>query len=97
MTKLDVLGEFDEIKVCVAYECEGKKYDYFPMQQSVLFHAKPIYEVLPGWKGQDISGCKAFDELPKNAQAYVNYLQKQIGVKFKYISTGPDRNDTIIN
>ena len=55
LTKLDVLSEFDTIKVCTAYECDGKIYDYFPMQQSVLFHAKPVYEELPGWKGIDIS------------------------------------------
>ena len=61
LTKLDVLSAFDTIKVCVAYECEGKRYDYFPMQQSVLFHAKPIYEELPGWKGVDITECKTYE------------------------------------
>ena len=61
LTKLDVLSEFDTIKVCVAYEHEGKRYDYLPMQQSVLFHAKPVYEELPGWKGVDITGCRTFE------------------------------------
>ena len=97
LTKLDVLGEFEKLKVCVAYECEGKRYDYFPMQQSVLFHAKPVYEVMDGWKGEDLRQCKTFDDLPKNAQNYCNFLQEQVGVKFKYISTGPERNETIIN
>ena len=67
------------------------------MQQSVLFHAKPVYEVMDGWKGEDLRQCKTFDDLPKNAQNYCNFLQEQVGVKFKYISTGPERNETIIN
>ena len=58
LTKLDVLSAFDTIKVCVAYECDGVRYDYFPMQQSVLHHAKPIYVELPGWKDEDITGCR---------------------------------------
>ena len=65
LTKLDVLSAFDTVKVCVAYECDGQTYDYFPMQQSVLFHAKPVYEELPGWKGVDITGCRTFEELPR--------------------------------
>lgn len=96
ITKLDVLSAFNEIKMCVAYECDGVKYDYFPMQQSVLFHAKPIYEILPGWKGEDISSCTKFEELPQNAQNYIDFLEKQIGVHASIISTGPDRNQTII-
>ena len=95
LTKLDVLSSFDTLKVCVAYECEGEKYDYFPMQQSVLFHAKPVYVDLPGWKGEDISSCTKFEELPQNAQSYIKFLEDQIGVKMTFISTGPERNQTI--
>lgn len=96
LTKLDVLSAFDTIKVCVAYECEGKTYDYFPMQQSVLFHAKPIYKELPGWKGEDITGCTAFEDLPENAQAYVEYLEEITGVRISIIAVGPDREQTIL-
>ncbi|MCI9129782.1 MAG: adenylosuccinate synthase [Eggerthellaceae bacterium] len=96
LTKLDVLSEFDEIKVCIAYECDGKRYDYFPMQQSVLFHAKPVYETLPGWKGQDISGCRSYEELPENTRAYVEHLEELTGVPFSIISVGPDRDQTIL-
>lgn len=95
LTKLDVLSAFDTLKVCVAYECDGVRYDYFPMQQSVLFHATPVYEELPGWKGEDISAAKAFDELPQNARDYIAFLEKQVGVKMNYISVGPDRSQTI--
>lgn len=96
LTKLDVLSDFETIKVCVAYECEGISYDYFPMQQSVLFHAKPIYEELPGWKSEDISGCTTFEELPENAQKYIEYIEKKIGVPVTIIAVGPDRAQTIM-
>ena len=96
LTKLDVLSAFDRLKVCVAYECDGKRYDYFPMQQSVLFHAKPIYEELPGWQGQDITECKTFDELPANAQSYITYIEEITGVPASIISVGPDRDQTIM-
>ena len=95
LTKLDVLSVFDTIKVCVAYECDGERYDYFPMQQSVLFHAKPIYEELPGWKGEDITGCRSFEELPANAQAYVKHLEDITGARISFVSVGPDRDQTI--
>ncbi|MEG1097905.1 MAG: adenylosuccinate synthetase, partial [Raoultibacter sp.] len=97
LTKLDVLSAFDTIKVCVAYECEGKTYDYFPMQQSVLFHAKPVYVELPGWKDVDITGCTSFDQLPQNAQRYVEYLEEVVGVPCSIIAVGPDRNQTIFH
>lgn len=95
ITKLDVLSAFDTIKVCVAYECDGERYDYFPMQQSVLFHAKPIYEELPGWKGEDITGCRTYDELPANTRAYIEHLEELTGVSMSIVSVGPDRDQTI--
>jgi adenylosuccinate synthase len=95
LTKLDVLSEFETIKVCVAYEYEGKRYDYLPMQQSVLFHAKPIYEEVPGWKGCDISECKTFEDLPKNAQHYIEHLEELVGAKISMISVAPERDATI--
>lgn len=97
LTKLDVLSEFETIKVCVAYECDGVRYDYLPMQQSVLFHAKPIYEELPGWKGCDISGCRTFDELPANAQSYIKHLEELVGARMTMISVAPERDATIFN
>ena len=94
-TKLDVLSEFDTIKVCVAYEHEGKRYDYLPMQQSVLFHAKPVYEELPGWKGVDITGCRTFEELPENAQNYIRFVEDFVGAPITMISVAPERDCTI--
>lgn len=99
LTKLDVLSSVPRIKVCVAYEADGKRYDYFPMQHSVLYpkHVTPIYEELPGWEGQDISGCKTFEDLPANAQRYVQYLEEVTGVRASIIAVGPDRDQTIFN
>ena len=96
LTKLDVLSAFGTIKVCVAYECDGVRYDYFPMQQSVLHHAKPIYVELPGWKDEDITGCRTYEELPENTRKYIEYLEEVCGVPMSIISVGPDRDQTII-
>ena len=96
LTKLDVLSEFDTIMVCIAYERDGQRYDYFPMQQSVLFHSQPVYEELPGWKGVDISECRTFEELPANAQAYVKHLEELCDVRISFVSVGPDRDQTIV-
>ena len=97
LTKLDVLSAFDTIKVCVAYKADGKEYDYFPMQQSALYpgHVEPVYVELPGWKGEDITGCRTFEELPENARKYVEYLEQIIGVRISIIAVGPDRDQTI--
>ena len=99
LTKLDVLSCVPRIKVCVAYEADGQRYDYFPMQHSVIYpkNVTPIYEELPGWEGVDISDCKKFEDLPANAQSYVKYLEEVSGVKASIISVGPDRNQTIFN
>ncbi len=90
LTKLDVLSAFDEIKICVAYECNGERYEYFPMQQSVLYHAKPIYKTMPGWKGQDITKATAFEELPQAAQDYIAEIERLSGVKATIVSVGPE-------
>ena len=96
LTKLDVLSAFDTIKVCVAYECDGQRYDYFPMQQSVLFHARPVYEELPGWKGADITACETYEELPATTRAYIEHLEDIVGVKISIVSVGADRDQTIL-
>jgi adenylosuccinate synthase len=94
LTKLDVLSDWAEIPVCVAYEIDGKRVEELPASQSDFHHAKPIYENLPGWK-TDISGCRTFEELPKNAQDYVRFLEKISGARISAIGVGQDRNATI--
>ena len=94
ITKLDILSEFDTIKVCVAYECDGEIYKTVPSQQSVFYHAKPVYEELPGWKA-DISGCRTFRELPRAAKDYIDFLEEHAGVPVTMVAVGPDRDQTI--
>ena len=95
LTKLDVLDALDEIKVCVGYEIDGKRIDTFPAVSHDLRQIKPVYETLPGWKSETL-GVTEFDKLPENARKYVEFLSAQIGVEIGLISTGPERDQTII-
>lgn len=94
LTLLDVLGYLDTIPVCTAYEIDGCITESFTTTNK-LYLAKPIYTMLKGWK-QDISKIREFKKLPKEAQDYVNFIEKQIGVPIRFISLGPRREDTII-
>lgn len=95
LTKLDVLDALDEIKVCTGYEIDGKRIDTFPAVSHDLRKIKPIYETLPGWKS-DTLGVTKIDDLPENARRYVEFLSDFIGVEIGLISTGPERDQTII-
>ena len=95
LTKLDVLDELDEIKICVGYEIDGKSYDYLPASSDEQFKAKPIYKSFKGWKSSTV-GIKNFEELPENAKNYINELEKFVETKISSISTSPERNDTIL-
>ena len=95
ITKLDVLSAFDTIKVCVAYQCGDRIYRTVPAHQTDFHHAKPIYEELPGWKC-DISQCRSFYELPREAKDYIDFLEDLAGVPISMIAVGPDRDQTIV-
>ncbi|MFE6511478.1 adenylosuccinate synthase [Nocardioides sp. NPDC057767] len=95
LTKLDVLGGLDEIPVCVAYDVDGVRHEEMPVNQSDFHHAKPIFEMLPGWK-EDISGARSFSDLPANAQAYVKYVEEISGAPMSVIGVGPARDETVI-
>ena len=95
LTKLDVLDELDEIKMCIAYEINGKKYDYLPASVDDQFMAKPIYKSFKGWKSSTV-GIKKFEELPENAKNYIKELEKFVETRISSISTSPERNDTIL-
>ena len=94
ITKLDVLTGFDKLPICVAYEVDGVRHDEMPVNQSDFHHAKPVYEVLDGWS-EDISGCRTFEELPANAQAYVLRVEELIGARVSAIGVGPGRHEII--
>ena len=94
LTKLDVLSYMDRIPICAHYELDGQQIDYFPFP-AVLSDAKPVMEYMPGWK-RDISGCRTWEELPKEARDYVEFVEKQIGCHITYVSVGPERDSIII-
>ena len=95
LTKLDVLDELDEIKMCIGYELKGKKIDYLPAAVEDQLQVKPIYKIFNGWK-TSTKGIKLFKDLPKNAQNYIKGLEKFIDTKVASISTSPERKDTIL-
>lgn len=92
-TVLDVLGYLDEIPVCTGYEIDGKVTTEFPATY-LLEKAKPVYEVLPGWKC-DIRGIKNYEDLPENCRKYVEFVEERIGFPITMVSNGPGRNDII--
>ena len=95
LTKLDVLDELEEIKICIQYELNGKKIDYLPAAVEDQLKVKPVYKTFKGWKSST-KGIKKFDKLPKNAQIYVKDLEKFVETKISSISTSPERSDTIL-
>jgi adenylosuccinate synthase len=94
LTKLDVLAGMGEIKVCVAYEVDGKRHDRVPAELSALERAKPVLESFPGFPGAGFDGSK-WDDLPKGARAYIEEVEKRVGVPVLFISTGPERGQMI--
>lgn len=92
---LDVLSGLDTIKICVAYDLDGKEIQSPPSTISSLARCKPVYIELPGWK-EDISGIRDFEELPENAKAYIRKLEEVTGTPVGMISVGPDREQTIM-
>ena len=95
LTKLDVLDELEEIKMCVAYELDGKQVDYLPAAVDDQLKVKPIYKSFKGWKSST-KKIKNFEKLPENAKIYIKELEKFIETKVSSISTSPERNDTIL-
>jgi len=95
LTKLDVLDELDEIKMCIKYEINGKEMDYLPAAVNDQLKVKPIYKTFPGWK-TPTQGIRNMAELPDNAKRYIHAIEDFIGAKISSISTSPEREDTIL-
>ena len=93
LTVLDVLGYLDELPICVGYEIDGKVTKDFPTTRE-LKKAKPVYEVLPGWK-EEIRGITEYDKLPENGRKYIEFIEKELGVPIKMVSNGPGRHEII--
>jgi len=95
LTKLDVLDGLDTLQICVGYRSNGKVSENPPLFTDAFAEVEPVYEEMPGWKESTI-GITSFDQLPKNARAYIERLQALTGVPIDIISTGPDRDQTIV-
>ena len=95
LTKLDVLDEFDEIKICIAYDLDGKQIEYLPAASEQQFKVKPIYKSFKGWNSSTC-GIKSFSDLPLEAQNYIKFIEEFVEAKLSTISTSPERKDTIL-
>jgi len=94
ITKLDVLDNFSKIKICVQYRLNGKTVKYEDISSETLKKIKPVYKTLNGWR-KPTNGIKTFNKLPKEAKDYLKELEKQIGVKISFVSTGAERESII--
>ena len=95
LTMLDVLSAVEEVKVCVGYEIDGKRIDDFPMNQTDLHHARPVYESFPGW-GVDVTGCRRREDLPGEARDFVGFVETELRAPLRMISVGPERDQAIV-
>ncbi len=95
LTKLDVLDELDEIKMCVKYEIDGKETDHLPAAVDDQLKVKPVYQTFPGWK-KSTKGVRNIKDLPEKAKNYISAVEKFVGAKISSISTSPEREDTIL-
>lgn len=94
VTKLDVLSAFETIKVCVAYEYEGRRYEDFPPNQTIFNKCTPVFEEFPGWN-EDITGCRTIDDLPKTARSYLENLERLTATPISWTSVGPGRDEVV--
>jgi len=94
LTRLDVLDEFDSIKVCTAYEVDGVRLDAFPASTRTLARCRPVYEELPGWKAET-AGIREWQDLPEAARNYVRRLEQLLGCRIEMVSVGPERGQAI--
>ena len=94
LTKLDVLDDLKEIKICVGYNIDDTKYDFLPNEEFLYDKINPVYKSIEGWE-KITAGINNFDDLPKNAKKYISILEELIETKISIVSTGPDRNETI--
>ena len=95
INKLDILSGFGELKICTAYDIDGKVTEYFPMTLAEAERAVPIYETLPGWN-EDLSGMTRFEEFPDNARRYIERIEALAETPAALLSVGPGREETII-
>ncbi|MEE2754993.1 MAG: adenylosuccinate synthase [Candidatus Latescibacterota bacterium] len=94
VTRVDILDQIEELKICTHYTRNGERVDHFPADLNVLAECEPLYETLPGWQ-TDTTKCRTFDSLPEQAKTYLTRISELSGVKISIVSVGPDREETI--
>ncbi|HZA20865.1 MAG TPA: adenylosuccinate synthase [Actinomycetota bacterium] len=94
LTKLDVLSHFETVRVCVAYEFEGDRYEDFPPNQTIFNKCRPLYEEIPGWE-QDISSARTIEDLPKQARAFIEWVERLTDTHVGWVSVGPARDQIV--
>ena len=95
LTKFDVLADYPTVKICKAYRLGDRILDRFPQNSIVLDKCEPVYEELPGWRMEELD-VSSFESLPESAKNYLLRIEKELGVRISFISTGPEREKTII-
>ncbi len=95
LTKLDVLGGLEELKICVGYRYKGAEMPYPPQHENGMAEVEPVYETMPGWT-EDISGCRAYGQLPQATRDYIARIEEVLGIPVSIVSVGPDRDQTIL-
>ncbi|MBF0188901.1 MAG: adenylosuccinate synthase [Magnetococcales bacterium] len=96
LTKLDVLDGLDTIKICTGYTRNGQHFDTIPSDTTILDDCTPIYEEVPGWKGESAADARTYEELPETAKSYIRRLEELLGIPAAIISNGPDRYQTMV-
>jgi adenylosuccinate synthase len=95
LTLLDVLSAVETVNVCVGYEIDGRRVEGYPMNQTDLHHARPVYKELPGWN-EDITGCRMRGDLPDAARDFVEFVEFEVGAPLRMVSVGPERDQAIV-
>jgi len=95
LTKMDVLDDFDEIKVCTKYKINGEITDIYPVETDALDHVEPVYETLKGWD-RTCRNASRYEDLPEAARVYIEFIEKYTGARCSIISTGPGRTETLV-
>jgi adenylosuccinate synthase len=96
ITKLDTLSGLDKLKICIAYELDGKKIDYFPSSLETLSRCKPVYIEMDGWTLEEVEKAETYEELPENAKIYVEKIEELTNINADIVSVGPKRSETFI-
>ena len=95
LTKMDILSGLDELKLAVAYEIDGERYEYPPVTNELLERANPIYETVSGWQ-EDLSSCREYSQLPLAAQGYIERVAELCDVPINSVSVGPERDQLVL-